>query len=38
MPDMHYTVVPLGSMEMSISLVMKPYHSIWKPVTENISI
>ena len=37
MPDMHYTVVALGSMEMSISLVMKLYHSIWKPVTENNS-
>ena len=36
--DMHYSVVALGGMEMSISLVMKLYHSIWKPVTENISI
>ena len=36
--DMHKTVVALGSMEMSISLVMKLYHSIWKPITENISI
>ena len=36
--DMHKTVVALGSMEMSISLAMKLYHSIWKPITKNISI
>ena len=32
--DMHYTVVALGSMELSISLVMKLYHFIWKPINK----
>ena len=38
MSDMHYTVVALGSMDMSISLVLKLHHSIWKHITDNISI
>ena len=36
--DMHYTVVALGSMKISISLVIKHYHSIRKPITKNISM
>ena len=35
--DTHKTVVAFGSMEMSFSLVMKLYHSIWKPITDDIS-